>query len=98
MRWALLLVLCTLNLAMNCSPTPGPAPVPSKYTCSDAANNLASVDNGTCADADGILYSKPNKKGEMFVDTCNNQLAIHVPVPVTCLATAKTCTEAKQCR
>jgi hypothetical protein len=98
MRYFFLLAFLSLNLAMDCAPTPPPAPPPSKYTCSDVALNLASVEGGTCADADGILYSKPNKKGELYVDTCSSALSIHVPVPLTCLATAKTCAGAKQCR
>jgi hypothetical protein len=98
MHRAFVSALFALILGVGCSPSPTPAPLPSTYTCSDVAQNLATIESGTCADADGILYSKPNKKGEMYVDTCNNALSIHVPVPLTCLAKATTCAGAKACQ
>jgi hypothetical protein len=97
-----------MSTFLDCNPMPSPTPTPTPISdsapqcvlasCTCAAQNLATLEGGTCKDLDGISYAQPNRTGEMFVQTCQSAQTNHIQVPVACLVSAHTCAEAKSCK
>ena len=88
-----------LLLALSCAGSPlVPVPLPTVDAagCGPAAANLAALHCHDSLDAD---YAAPDPQtGEMFIVVCGRDLQAAAPIPVACLAAAKTCAEAEQCR
>lgn len=81
------LLLLVLLLGARCHPADEPEPS-APCTCESACARLREM---RCAEAE------PTDLGETCEDICGNAAQSRAPLPVECLATARSCSEAAQC-